>query len=306
MLKTLNTITSLISNEGLTGAVTRSLQAMERSFEARITGVRNDFARMLDERMNRAHYEAQTERQKMQETISRAETAVSRVDNMLDVVTKLRMQASDSARVAEGAGRVAADRLEAALTRLGELTAKVETLEAKLLTSDDAEKRLNRLEANGIRVDRLWQEYEARAFVHGSRLDKWESSSERSNDHIAARYEQQLDTIFERLDKLESHAPLAWRLQAENLMGDLAGRISALETQAGEVRNAFGRRLAALESQVAVLVSQSASPCEGVNELRSQLEDVAYHAEMRFKSFDNVWQDLARSVSALTSKIEAK
>lgn len=79
MLKTLNTLTSLVANEGVTGAVTRSLQAMERSFEARITGVRNDFAnRAFNATLNLSNVVAEND-----------EKIRARVDRLVEAVHNL-------------------------------------------------------------------------------------------------------------------------------------------------------------------------------------------------------------------------
>lgn len=319
MLKTLNTITSLISNEGVTSAVTNSLQALARSLEAQVDRACDDFARMLESRL-------QSERHRYEQVIVTGRDQVKRVDDALDA---LRMRGAGELSAVERLDRVVGavrtdvtdmrratnefsarlDRLEAAgPTDEQPRQDTVEYLEAVLTElKDDWVATLRGIEA---RLDKL--EAQAASPCEGLReLIGWQSWA----DAALRKDTDRVLGVLKRLSALEDAVynpdstpvtPRAERIARLDAGREVVERIEALETQAGEVRNAFGRRLAALESQVAVLVSQSAAPCEGVNELRDQIEDVAVRAEMRFKSFDNVWQDLARSVSALAGKVESK
>lgn len=224
MLKTLNTITSLISNEGVTSAVANSLQALARSLEAQVDRARDDFARLLENRL-------QAERHRYEQVVATGRDQVKRVDDALDA---LRMR---------GGGELSA------VERLDRVVGAVRTDVTDMRrATNEFSARLDRLEAAGPTDEQTRQ-----------------------------------DTV-EYLEAVLTE-----------LKDDWVATLRGIET-----------RLDKLEAQVAVLVSQSAAPCEGVNELRDQIEDVAVRAEMRFKSFDNVWQDLARSVSALASKVAGK
>ena len=134
MMKTLNTITSLVANEGVTNAVANSLTALRNAVEAQIARLdsrldeqlnraKYEYTRMLDERMQRAQYEQHDERSRIAKSVDDVHRNMSRVDNMLDTVTRLRTEVLNALSSADNKTQVSQS-LNSLFERVDELEAR--------------------------------------------------------------------------------------------------------------------------------------------------------------------------------------
>lgn len=303
MLKTLNTITSLIAHEGVTTAVTRSIQTMGNAFESRLGGIRDDFARMLDNHESQHRnekYNADNWRKTIEDSVVRALDHVDRVRQ-----TTFNDLSANTSRI----GAVA-DKIATLVEHFGQLTARFDSLETQATASGESDAFNASLNAFGRRLVALEDRVPAPSDVQ-VRFDAIEAAVATLQAKVAddtkgfvavlKRLSAMEDAVYTPSDStVVTPADLA---DLRKTMHELAERITKIEARReyklSATLNSFAVRIAQLEEQ-------TAAPCEGVNELRDQIEDVACRAEMRFKSFDDVWQALARSVSALTSKVESK
>ena len=265
MMKTLNTITSLVANEGVTTAVTRSMQTMGNAFESRLGGIRDDFARLLENHESQHRnekYNADNWRKTIEDSVVRALDHVDRVRQ-----TTFNDLSANTSRI----GAVA-DKIATLVEHFGQLTARFDSLETQATASGDGQTRFDSIEAAVVALQAKVAD-DTKGFVA-----------------VLKRLSAMEDAVYTPSDStVVTPADLA---DLRRTMHELAERITKIEAhreyQLSATLNSFAVRIAQLEEQ-------TAAPCEGVNELRDQIEDVACRAEMRFKSFDDVWQALARS-----------
>ncbi len=208
MLKTLNTITSLISNEGVTSAVANSLQALARSLEAQVDRARDDFARMLENRL-------QAERHRYEQVIVTGRDQVKRVDDALDA---LRMRGAGELSAVERLDRVVgAVRLDVTDMRqaTNAFSARLDRLEAA--GPSDGQTRQDTVEYVEAVLTELKDDWVATLRDIETRLDKLEAQAPVPTTVTLADLADLRKTMYEqRTDDRERqtawHRDLAWRI----------------------------------------------------------------------------------------------